>query len=101
LSLVERHDTVTVFAMRFLWGLRIALPLAIGMSTMSARRYLALNLVAAALWSVAVGMIGYGATRMLARAIDDLHRHEATVVTVLVLLAIGVVARRWWRPARI
>lgn len=101
LSLVERHDTLTVFAMRFLWGLRIALPVAIGMSSMSARRYLALNLVAAALWSAAVGVIGYGATEVLARAMDDLHRHEGTVVIVLVLLAIGVVARRWWRPSRV
>ena len=101
LNLVERHDTITVFAMRFLWGLRIALPVAIGMSTMSARRYFGLNLVAAALWSCVVGLVGFGATQVLSRAIEDLHRHEATVIAVLVLLALGVIVHRWWRPSRI
>ncbi len=97
LNLVERHDTIAVFAMRFLWGLRIALPIAIGMSKMSARRYFALNLVAAALWSCVVGVVGFGAARVLSRVIEDLHRHEATIIAVLGLLAIGVIVRRWWR----
>jgi membrane protein DedA with SNARE-associated domain len=100
LNLVQRHDTLTVFAMRFLWGLRIALPVAIGMSTMSARRFLALNLVAAALWSCVVGVVGFGATQVLSGAIDDLHRHETTVVAVLVLVAIAVIAHRWRRSPR-
>ena len=101
LSLVERHDTITVFAMRFLWGLRIALPVAIGMSKMSARRYFALNLVAAALWSCVVGVAGFAATRLLSRLIEDLHRHEAMIIGVLGLLALVVIVRRWWRPTRI
>lgn len=100
LNLVERHDTITVFAMRFLWGLRIALPVAIGMSKMSARRYFVLNLVAAALWSCVVGVVGFAATRVLSRLIEDLQRHEAAIIGVLGLLAIGVIVRRWWRPSR-
>jgi membrane protein DedA with SNARE-associated domain len=101
LTLVERHDTITVFAMRFLWGLRIALPVAIGMSTMSARRYFVLNLVAAALWSGVIGVVGFGATGALARVIDDLRRHEATIIAVLGLLAIAVIVRRWWQSSRV
>lgn len=96
LTIVERHDTLAVFAARFLWGFRIALPVAIGMSSMSAQRYLALNLVAAALWSTVIGSIAFGAAQLLSYAIEDLYRYEREIIAALVLLALGVVLLRWW-----
>jgi membrane protein DedA with SNARE-associated domain len=96
LSIVERHSTLAVFATRFLWGFRIALPVAIGMSSMPARRYLALNLVAAALWSAVIGSIGFGAAQLLSHLIADFHRYEREIIMALVLLALAVVLLRWW-----
>lgn len=92
--MVERHGTWVVLAMRFMWGLRTALPLAIGMSAMTTRRFLALDLIAAAIWSTLIACIGFGAMRVLTRWIDDLHRHEHWIVAILLLLALGVVVRR-------
>lgn len=96
LTIVERHSTLAVFAARFLWGFRIALPVAIGMSSMPARRYLALNLLAAALWSTVIGSIGFGAAQLLSYAIDDFHRYEREIIVALVLLALCIVLLRWW-----
>src|SRR5678816_2698757 len=42
---VEDHQIKIVLTMRFLWGLRIALPVALGLTNMNARRFLLLNLV--------------------------------------------------------
>jgi hypothetical protein len=53
-------------------GLRTALPIAVGMSAMMARRYLALDLIAAAVWSTVIACIGFGAMRVLTRWIADL-----------------------------
>jgi len=100
LTIVDRHGTLSVLAMRFLWGFRIALPVAIGMSSMPARRYLALNLVAGAIWSAAVGSIGFGSARLLSYAIADLHRYELQISAALVLLALCVLLLRWW-PRRL
>lgn len=94
-EMVGRHGTGIVLVMRFMWGLRIALPLAVGMSAMSARRFLGLDLIAAAIWSSLIACIGFGATQVLARWIVDLHRHEHWIVGILLLLALCVVARRW------
>lgn len=94
-QMVERHDTWVVLAMRFMWGLRIALPLAVGMSAMTARRFLGLDLVAAAVWSILIACIGFGAARVLTRWIADLHHHEHWIVSILLLLALSSVARRW------
>lgn len=93
--MVERHGTWVVLAMRFMWGLRTALPLAVGMSAMTARRFLALDLIAAAIWSILIACIGFGATRVLTRWIDDLHRHEQWIVAILLLIGLGILARRW------
>jgi|RhiMethySRZTD1v2_1073278.scaffolds.fasta_scaffold12160_11 membrane protein DedA with SNARE-associated domain len=96
LTIVERHSTLAVFAARFLWGFRIALPVAIGMGAMPTRRYLALNLVAAALWSTVIGSIGFGAAQLLSYVIADLYRYEREIIVALVLLALCVVLVRWW-----
>ena len=96
LTIVERHRTLAVFATRFLWGLRIALPVAIGMSAMPSRRYLVLDLMAAALWSAVIGSIGFGAAQFLSYVIADFHRYEVPIITALVLLALAVVLLRWW-----
>ena len=96
LTIVERHSTLAVFAARFLWGFRIALPVAIGMSSMPTRRYLLLDLVAAALWSTLIGSIGFGAAQLLSYAIADLYRYEREIIVALALLALCVVLLRWW-----
>jgi membrane protein DedA with SNARE-associated domain len=94
-QVVGRHGTWIVLVMRFMWGLRIALPIAIGMSGMTARRFLALDLIAAAIWSTVIASIGFGATQVLTRWIAGLHHHEHWIVGILLLLALGGIARRW------
>ena len=96
LTIVERHSTLAVLATRFLWGVRIALPVAIGMSSMRTRRYLALNLAAGALWSTVIGSIGFGSAQLLSYVIADLYRYEREIIVALVLLALVIVLLRWW-----
>lgn len=94
-QMVERHGTWVVLAMRFMWGLRIALPMAVGMSGMTARRFLGLDLIAAAAWSILIASIGFVGTQLLKTWIVDLHRHEHWIVGALLLLALASIARRW------
>ncbi len=59
-ALIERHDTLLILAVRFMYGLRTAGPVAIGMSAVHWWRFLLLNLAGAAIWSVTIASIGYG-----------------------------------------
>jgi len=72
----ERHQNLVVLGMRFLWGLRIALPLAMGMTRMNARKFLLLNLLSAAVWAVLFSVLGYGSGTLFAHLIEDLRRYE-------------------------
>ena len=91
----ERHQNLVVLGMRFLWGLRIALPVAMGMSRMNGRKFFLLNLVSAAIWSTLFGLLGYGTSKLFTQLVDDLHRYEWWIAGGLLSGAAVLLATRW------
>lgn len=57
--LLNRFQASLILSFRFLYGLRTVLPFAIGMSSVPARKFAVLNMIGAAIWSVALGYGGY------------------------------------------
>ena len=96
---VERHQVKVVLGMRFLWGLRIALPIALGLTSMKAARFFWLNLSSAAVWSCLFAGIGFFAGEVFSRIVDHLHRYEKWIAAAL-LLAGAIVLYLRWRGAR-
>ena len=92
---VENHQIKVVLLMRFLWGLRIALPIALGLTNMSGRKFFWLNLMSAAVWSSVFAFIGFGASRLFAQLVDDFHRYEARIALGLVALGLCILGVRW------
>lgn len=96
LGLIERHPVKMIVAMRFAWGLRTALPIAIGMSGVSWLRFLLLNLASAALWAPAVAGAGWLFGEALTRHLGDIQRIEHWALLALVLIvALVHLAQRW------
>lgn len=85
LDLIQRHPTSIVLTMRFMWGLRIALPVAVGLSNVSRWRFFWLNLASALLWAPLVGSAGYAFGALLSRHLATLHRVEHWVMLGLAL----------------
>jgi len=101
LALIEYHPTTILLAMRFAWGLRIALPIAVGMSRIPWQRFLLLNLLSAILWAPVVAGVGYAFGALIARHISGLHRVEhwgMLAVLTLAFIVHLVVRRRSGRP---
>lgn len=96
-ALLERHHTPLILSIRFLYGLRIAGPLAFGMSSVAWRRFAALNLIGAVAWALAITGIGYGFAHLLVLALGHVRPEELWLL--LVLLAGGVLAglAAWYR----
>lgn len=90
--LIERYHAPVIIGVRFAYGLRIAGPILIGMSTISSLRFAALNGLGAILWAtlfVSVGWVfGQAAEILLGR----MERFEGWLL--LGLLAIGGLT--WW-----
>lgn len=92
LTMLERHPTGFILAFRFLYGLRTISPIAIGTSAIPARRFILLNALAALLWGMVIGGIGYSFGEAVELAFGHLRRlgHLALAVTALVGAATAV-----------
>lgn len=87
-ALLERHHVPLILAVRFLYGLRIAGPVAIGMSSVPWSRFFVLNLAGAIIWAIAVASIGWGLGQGLAYALHGFDADEAALLVSLLLPAL-------------
>jgi membrane protein DedA with SNARE-associated domain len=98
---IENHQVKLVLGMRFLWGLRIALPIAIGLSSMKTRRFVWLNLVSAAVWATVFATVGYVAGELVQQLEADLRRYEKWIAGALIAAAGLALIWHLGRPRRI
>ena len=98
--LLERHNTPVILSVRFLYGLRIAGPLAIGMSGVGWLRFFVLNLIGAVVWACAIAALGYGTGQALASVLGTIDADEIWTMGVLLVAGalIWLIAR--FRAAR-
>jgi len=96
-ELLERHHTPLILSIRFLYGLRIAGPIAIGMSDVARQRFAVLNLLGAIAWATAIAAAGYWFTQALTRLRTGLDADElwASLAIVLFALLCRLLMRRW------
>jgi membrane protein DedA with SNARE-associated domain len=87
--LLDRFGTLFVVGFRFLYGLRIATPVILGMTGYSARRFILLNAVGAILWAASVPATGYLLGHVLGLLVD-IKKYEKWVAAGI--LAVGIVA---------
>ena len=90
LELIQHHPVGIILVMRFMWGLRIALPVAVGLSDVARWRYFWLNLASAALWAPLVGGAGYVFGALLSTHLAVLHRVEHWVMLGLVVALLAL-----------
>lgn len=100
LKRVEKHQVKVVLSMRFLWGLRIALPVSLGLTHMRAAKYFWLDLISAAIWATTFSLLGYGAGHLVSDLIKDLKHYEYWIAGVLVLAAVIALVWHAGKPRR-
>ncbi|MFP5222184.1 MAG: DedA family protein [Acidobacteriota bacterium] len=98
--LLHRYHGPAIIMVRFLYGLRIAGPMAIGAGRISAWRFFLFNALGAALWAVLITGVGYLFGHTLDVVMSDLKRYEEAALAVLAICAIGLGIWRWRRNRR-
>lgn len=93
--LIDRYHTPLILSIRFLYGLRIAGPIALGMSDVHWSRFLLLNFLGAVGWALLIASLGYGAGHVLSRAFIQIDADEIWGLAVLL-----AAAALWWLFAR-
>lgn len=90
LDILHRHQTALILGFRFLYGLRNVTPLAIGMSKVSTRRFIILNVIGAAVWACSFACGGY----LLGHALETFFKSRAHKLMILAGV-LGVVFVLW------
>ena len=100
-GLVERHPRVVLIYMRFLFGMRILLPILTGASSIPTGRFIRYNVVMAAIWAAIFVGIGYVYGAAAERILHRLEGAELLLVGALILTGIlyhlvaGRLHKRW------
>ena len=90
--LIERHDEKFIVYYQFFPGLCTVTPVAFGMSGISAWRFMALDFLGNALWTLVFSLGGYAFGAAFARLVDDAHQWTAPLAGVLAVAGLVL----WW-----
>ena len=89
-SLLSRYHAPLIFGIRFMYGLRIAGPIALGMGRVSARKFLIFNLLGAIVWAVVVAGAGYLFGASLEAVLQEIGRYEVLGLAILAIIVAGL-----------
>jgi len=98
LGLLEKYSTAFILTFRFIYGVRNFSSFAMGMSTLSWRRFAILNFFAAGIWAVCFAGAGYLAGMALQQAVGDMAANLSfTLLAGFILLTSGMALVSWRR----
>ena len=98
--LIERYHELLIVGIRFMYGLRIVGPIALGMSSVPGWRFVRFNALGAMLWAILIGGVGYLFGKTVALFLNDMDRIEAVLLGVIVLAGVIVWSWRRWKFRR-
>jgi membrane protein DedA with SNARE-associated domain len=90
-GILQRHQNWVILGFRFLYGLRTITPFVLGASGIAPLRFLVLNVLGAAVWAIAFGLLGYGVGQTLHLILADVKRYEMLLAAVV----LGAAATIW------
>lgn len=86
LKLIEKYGVFVAFISRYTYGFRIILPIILGITNLSARTFLWINLLSALSWAILFSLAGFIFGKSAALLLDDVGRYEHYLLLVLLLV---------------
>lgn len=96
-GLIERYPLTSIFAVRFLYGMRLVGPMVIGASGLSPLRFALMNLLSAVVWATLFASAGYWAGELLEQMLGDLKPYRIPIISAVVVLVGGIAVVRHLR----
>lgn len=98
--LLERFQSLFILVQRFLYGLRVAGPMAIGISEVSAIKFVSLNMVSAMIWAGVIAGAGYLFGDTVEFFLKDVRQIEELIFAMLAAVGAVLWGAYWWRERR-
>lgn len=104
LRLIERYGSLVAFVSRYTYGFRIILPIILGMTTLSSRRFMLLNFFSALSWAIAFSLAGFLFGKGASLVVSDIEQYEPYTLLALAILTgclwLSHFAAHHWRGRR-
>lgn len=100
IDLLKRHDALLIVGIRFMYGLRIVGPIAMGAVGVSSRRFTFFNVIGAAIWAPLIGGLGYLFGHAVEALLGDVARFEEVALALIVCAAVLLALIHAWLRAR-
>lgn len=98
-GLLEAHPTGFILAFRFIYGMRTVSPVAIGLSSVPAGRFVFLNFISAIVWGIVITAVGYLFGNAVEALFGRLRLHLHLFIALgVIAAAIGIaifLGRKW------
>ena len=100
IRMFERYGAPAIFITQWLYGLRVTCAVIIGISRISAIKFLLYEALTCAVWAVIVGCLGYFFGRAVESVLGKAAHIEKWGLLVLVLVGVGVWGYHQWKERR-
>jgi membrane protein DedA with SNARE-associated domain len=94
--LLCRHSSIIIIGVRFMYGLRIAGPIAIGMSKVTFLRFLVLNTLGALFWATIIISFGYLFGQSAQWLFAQFQQYTKLLFVILLLIAVITLSIYWY-----
>jgi membrane protein DedA with SNARE-associated domain len=94
-SLLSQNANLLSVGVRFMYGLRTAMPFMIGMSRFDPKKFAVLNFIGALLWALIFGLAGKLIGNVMAVIFEDVKKHELMIGLGIVLVGLVFGFYRW------
>ncbi|MCB2228077.1 MAG: DedA family protein [Desulfarculaceae bacterium] len=91
---IRRHAVLLILLSRFLYGLRMVIPLACGMAGVPIWRFVALNFISALAWCLTFGGIGYFFGGLIFDQLDVVRGLQVLLLVLVAVLAVSYLVVR-------
>jgi len=99
-ELLRRHDAPLIVGIRFMYGLRIVGPIAMGAAGVSPRRFALFNVLGAAVWALLIGGAGYVFGQSVELVLGDVSRYKEVALVAVAAVALVLSGIRAWLKSR-
>jgi membrane protein DedA with SNARE-associated domain len=98
--LLCKHSSIIIIGVRFMYGLRIAGPIAIGMSKVSFSRFLLLNAMGALFWATIIVSFGYLFGQSAQWLFTQFQQYTKLLFALILLIAVIFLSIYWYSKQR-
>lgn len=87
-KILDKHSNWMMLLSRFAYGFRAILPITIGTSNVSAKKFAIYNSVGAIIWTVIFSVCGYIFGTALSAYLEDIRNYELQIIGVIIVVAL-------------